>query len=201
MRYGDDVLIFTRSSWTAKRMMKSVSRYLTGQLDLVVNMDKSQVRKPTEVKFLGFGYVKLKSWRAIPHPESVKKFQRKMKDLTNHNLRLSLNERNEKLKQSIQGWVVYFRLADMKDELVQLDDELKFRMRVVIWKGWVAQNRQIVSLVKLGIPSQEAEGLAWSRKSDYLIGNSKTLQRALPDKRLKEMGIPSVVECYLRYRV
>ena len=131
----------------------------------------------------------------------MEKFQRKVKDLTDYNLRLSLNVRNEKLKQSIQGWVIYFRMADMKDVLVKLDDELKFRMRVVIWKEWVAQNKQIISLVKLGVSSMEAEGLAWSRKGDYFIGNSKALKRALSDKMLKEMGVPSAVDYYLRYRV
>ena len=200
VRYADDTLIFTKTSRTAKRVMKSVSRYITGQLGLVVNMDKSHVSPPEEVKFLGFSYVKFKSWQAIPHPESVKKLQGKIKDLTNQNLRLALNVRNDKLKQSIQGWVVYFRMADMKDMLVAVDGELKFRMRVVIWKGWVAQNRQIISLVKLGIEPKEAERLAWSWKGDYFIGNSRVLQRALSDERLKEMGVPSVVDCYLRYR-
>jgi len=201
VRYGDDLLIFTRSSFAAKRVMKSVSRYITTQLDLVVNKAKSKVSQPTEVKFLGFGFAKIKSWRAIPHPESVKKFQQKMKALTDRKLHLSLNERNKRIKQSIQGWVVYFRMAEMKELLVQLDNELKFRMRVIIWKDWVAQNKQIISLVKLGIASKEAERLAWNLKSDRSIGNSKILRQALSDRRLKEMGIVSIVDCYLEYRV
>ena len=201
VRYSDDVLIFAKSSRKAKRVMKSVSHYIASQLDLVVNMEKSQVSPPTDVKFLGFSYAKVKSWRAIPHPESVKKFRGKMKSLTDHSLILSLKDRNERLKQSIQGWVVYFRMADMEGVLVQLDEELRFRMRVVIWKEWVARNRQIVSLVKFGVSANEAEELAWSRKGDHFIGNSKTLQRALSGERLKEMGVPSIVDCYLRYRV
>jgi len=202
VRYADDVMIFTKRLSTAKRVMKFVSRYLTDQLDLVVNMDKSKISRPTEVKFLSFGYVKVKrQWQAVPHPESVNKFQRKLTDLMQQNLRLPLSDRNQKIKQTIQGWVVYFRSTEMKEMLMQLDKELKYRMRVTIWKGWVAQNRQIISLVKLGVSKKEAEELAWSLGDDDTIANSKKLQHILSDKKLKELGVPSIGEYYLRCRV
>ena len=109
--------------------------------------------------------------------------------------------RNEKLKQSIQGWVVYFRAAEMADMLVLVDDELRFWIRLGIWKQWVAQNKQIISLVKLGVSMKEAEELAWSRKGDAFIGNSKVLQRVLSAQKLKQMGVPSIQDYYLRHKL
>lgn len=201
VRYSDDVLIFTKRQTTARRVMKSISRYLTDQLGLVVNLDKSKIGRPTDIKFLSFGYVKIKSqWQAVPHPDFVEKFRLKLKNMTHQNLRLSLSDRNQKIKETIRGWIVYFRITEMKEVLMHLDNELKHLMRVTIWKEWVAQNRQIISLVKLGVSAEEAKDLAWNLEDDDQIANSKTLQRVLSDNRLKELGVPSIGEYYLRYQ-
>ena len=56
----------------------------------------------------------------------------------------------------------------------------------------MAQNKQIISLVKLGISVKDAEELAWSFKGDYFIANSRVLQSALSAEKLKQMGVPSV---------
>ena len=156
-----------------------------------------------ELKHLGFGYYhdeESEKWQLNAHPESVERFRVKLEKMTQENLHLSLDALNEKLKQSIEGWVVYFRIAKMEGVLVRLDDELRLWVRVVIWKRWVAQNKQFVSLVKLGISVKEAEELAWSFKGDYFIAKFRVLQRALSAEKLKQMGVPSIHKYYIRHR-
>ena len=184
--------------------MKLTSRYLSDELSLFLNMKKSRVSSPMELKYLGFGYCydeDIKKWRLTAHPESVEKFLVKLEKLTQENLHLSLDVLNEKLKQSIEGWVVYFRIAELEDVAVLLDDELRTWMRVAIWKRWVAQNKQIISLVKLGISVKGAKELAWSFKGEYFIAKSRVLQRALSAEKLKQMGVLSVLDYYLRHKV
>ena len=53
-RYADDCNIYVRSRRAGERVMASVSRFLTDQLQLKVNESKSAVARPEERKFLGF---------------------------------------------------------------------------------------------------------------------------------------------------
>lgn len=197
VRYADDMLIFTKSAKASERVMKSVSRFIVEKLGLKVNMEKSRVRRPSKLKFLGFGFYKIKKWEARPHTESMKKFQRKLKRLTKRNWSISLDKRIKKLNQLIKGWVNYFKIGHMKSALKRLDEKLRFRIRMIIWKQWKTPKKQIASLVKLGIPLEEAKGLTWCRKGYNFIGHSKVVHRALSNKRLKQRGIPSALDYYL----
>src|SRR6201996_7974953 len=54
-RYADDCNIYVRSLRAGKRVLASVSRFLTTKLPLKVNETKRAVARPEERKFLGFG--------------------------------------------------------------------------------------------------------------------------------------------------
>ena len=58
VRYADDFAVFAKSRRAAQRIMRSVTRYLTGQLRLVVNQDKSQVVACGQFEFPGFSFPK-----------------------------------------------------------------------------------------------------------------------------------------------
>src|SRR5699024_12154599 len=96
--------------------------------------------------------------------KTVNKYQRKIKQLTKRNQRISLNNRIIKLKQVIYGWVNYFKIAKMKSILTNIDAKLRSRIRVIIWKQWKSNKRRIKSLIQLGIPKEEAKGLTYCRK-------------------------------------
>lgn len=201
VRYADDALIFVKSQKAADRVMKTIVRFIEDKLGLIVNAEKSRISRPEELKFLGFGYYfdfKNKRYRVKPHPVSVQKFQRKLRQLTKRNWSISLDYRIMKLKQVIVGWVNYFKIAKMKKAMTRIDEKLRSRIRVIIWKQWKKTRKQIKSLVLLGIPEEEAKGLTYCRKGYRYIGLSKVVQRALSNKRLKQRGIPSALERYLK---
>lgn len=201
VRYADDALIFVKSQKAADRVMKTIVRFIEDKLGLIVNAEKSRISRPEELKFLGFGYYfdfKNKRYLVKPHPVSVQKFQRKLRQLTKRNWSISLDYRIMKLKQVIVGWVNYFKIAKMKKAMTRIDEKLRSRIRVIIWKQWKKTRKQIKSLVLLGIPEEEAKGLTYCRKGYRYIGLSKVVQRALSNKRLKQRGIPSALERYLK---
>jgi RNA-directed DNA polymerase len=53
-RYADDFLIFVRSRCAAQRVRRTVSRFIEGRLDLVINQTKSKAARLRECAFLGF---------------------------------------------------------------------------------------------------------------------------------------------------
>ena len=54
VRYADDVAIYVRTPKAAERVKRSVSRFITSKLKLVVNEEKSEVSRPWHSKYLGF---------------------------------------------------------------------------------------------------------------------------------------------------
>ncbi|WP_404468134.1 group II intron reverse transcriptase/maturase [Sutcliffiella horikoshii] len=201
VRYADDALIFVKSEKAANRVMDSIVRFIEKKLGLIVNMEKSKISRPKDLKFLGFGYYydsKSKKYQVRPHPDSIQKFQRKLRKLTKRNWSIRLDYRIIKLKQFIIGWVNYFRTSNMKTAMTEIDQKLRSRIRVIIWKQWKVPKKQIKSLVQLGIPKEEAKGLTFCRRGYRFIGLSKVIHRAISNKRLKQRGFPSALEHYLK---
>jgi RNA-directed DNA polymerase len=201
VRYADDALIFVKSEKAANRVMESIVRFIEKKLGLIVNVEKSKITRPKDLKFLGFGYYydfKNKKYQVKPHSLSIQKFQRKLRKLTKRNWSVRLDYRILKLKQVILGWVNYFRISNMKKAMTEIDKKLRSRIRVIIWKQWKVAKKQIKSLVQLGIPEEEAKGLTFCRKGYRYIGLSKVVHRAISNKRLKQRGLPSALEHYLK---
>lgn len=200
VRYADDCNIFVGSEKAANRVMESVTRFIEKKLGLTVNAEKSKVCRPQKLKFLGYGYyVNSKGkYRPKPHLKSIQKFKRKLKQLTKRNWSISLDHRIKQINYLIHGWVNYFRLADMKKNLQAVDQKLRARIRMVIWKQWKKSKKRIESLVKLGIPFEEAKGLAYCRKGYQFIGHSCVVNRALSNKRLKQRGLAFSLDHYLK---
>ncbi|RHW36064.1 group II intron reverse transcriptase/maturase [Neobacillus notoginsengisoli] len=201
VRYADDALIFVKSEKAANRVMESIVKFIVKKLGLIVNAEKSKISRPKDLKFLGFGFYydpKNKKFQAKPHLTSIQKFKRNLRKLTKRSWSVPLDYRILKLKQVITGWVNYFRIANMKSALAEIDMKLRSRIRVIIWKQWKVAKKQIKSLVQLGIPEEEAKGLTYCRKGYRYIALSKVVQRAISNKRLKQRGLPSALEHYLK---
>ncbi|WP_226530914.1 group II intron reverse transcriptase/maturase [Metabacillus niabensis] len=201
VRYADDALIFVKSEKAANRVMESIVRFIENKLGLIVNGEKSKISRPKDLKFLGFGYYydfKNEKYQVKPHSTSIQKFQRKLRKLTKRNWSVSLDYRTLKLKQVILGWVNYFRISNMKKAMTEIDKKLRSRIRVIIWKQWKVSKKRIKSLIQLGIPKEEAKGLTFCRRGYRYIGLSKVVQRAISNKRLKQRGLPSALDHYLK---
>src|SRR5699024_594560 len=60
VRYADDCIIMVKSEMAARRVMRSVTKFIEEKLGLIVNTTKSKITKPNNpnMKFLGFGFFK-----------------------------------------------------------------------------------------------------------------------------------------------
>jgi hypothetical protein len=166
-----------------------------------VNVSKSKVGRPHEIKFLGFGYyfdAKSKRYEVRPHEKSVKKFKQKLKALLKRSWSIDLDTRLKKLKQLITGWVNYFRKAKMKTKMAELDSKIRNAIRVIIWKQWKGPLKQIRSLTKLGIDEEQAKGITWCRRGYQYIAHSWIIQRAISNTRLEKRGLVSARDHYLK---
>lgn len=197
-RYADDCIILVGSSKAADRVMKNVSMFIENKLGLKVNMTKSKVSKPNDIKYLGFGFFKDKNdglWKAKPHAKSVEKLKLKLKKLTNRRWSISMDERLEKIKKAIVGWTNYYKIGYWKNIARVIDAHVRFRLRMCIWKQWKKVGTKKKALIRLGVPKREAWMLANSRKA-YARCASSFLNNVITNKRLKEKGLVSLLDQY-----
>ena len=158
VRYADDCVIAVGSSAAANRVMHTMTGWIERKLGLKVNMTKTKVTKPMKLKYLGFGFVKMNGkWEARPHKDSIANFKRKLKRLTNRSWPITMDERIQRLNWVIRGWINYFRIGKMKYQMMKIDEHLRTRMRVVVWKQWKTNQKRYWGLRKLGAPEWMAK--------------------------------------------
>ena len=202
VRYADDCLIMVKSEKAANRVMESITTFITKKLGLKVNVEKSKIARPNQIKYLGFGFYKKINqniWRPKPHIKSVQKFKTKLHDILIRNRSISLDERLLKLKQLIYGWIKYFRIADMKTLLTkETDPNIRRKLRVIIWKQWKRIRKRYTCLRKLGIPHRDAYVTANSRRGYYYIAHTRVLETAISKERLNKRGLINCLDHYLK---
>jgi len=206
-RYADDTIILVKSEKAANRVMESITHFIEKKLGLKVNMTKTKICKPNDLKYLGFGFykdIKNNTYNSVPHIDSKMKFQRKLKSLTKRSESISLDTRFERLNWLIRGWVNYFKTSKMKTFLAKIDEYLRTRIRMIIWKMWKLPKTREDNLVKCGYTSEEARGLANCRRGYMFVAHSKILQNAItklalskPNKKKGRRGLVFALDYYL----
>ena len=206
-RYADDTIILVKSEKAANRVMESITHFIEKKLGLKVNMTKTKICKPNDLKYLGFGFykdIKNNTYNSVPHIDSKMKFQRKLKSLTKRSESISLDTRFERLNWLIRGWVNYFKISKMKTFLAKIDSNLRTRIRMIIWKMWKLPKTREDNLVKCGFDRGEARGLANCRRGYMFVAHSKVLQNAItklalskPNKKKGRRGLVFALDYYL----
>ena len=200
-RYADDCIIVVQSEKAANRVMESITKYIEKKLGLKVNIEKSKVARPNEIKYLGFGfYEKNKTWRPKPHLKSLQKFERKLKFQTRRSFSVSMARRIDFLNPIIRGWINYFRIADMENEIYLITCHLRRRIRCCIWKQWKTISTRIINLKKLGVAEKYAKMAAFSRKSYWRIAANHAVHQGISNERLKQKGLIMPDEYYKEHK-
>lgn len=204
VRYADDLIIMVGSRQAADRVMKSVTRFIEEKLGLEVNAEKSKVDKPKGIKYLGFGFYFdsfAKVYKAKPHPKAVAKFKTQMKKLTGRSWGVSNSYKVFKLNQLIRGWVNYYRIGSMKSLCERFDSNIRFRLRMCIWKHWKTAQNRAENLIKLGISRKFAWSTAYYGAHIAHVCQGGAMNMAVTKERLTRFGLVSMADYYAERRV
>jgi RNA-directed DNA polymerase len=180
VRYADDCSLYVRSEKAAQRVMETITQYIESRLKLKVNRTKSKVSRPHESTLLGFSFYKgEKGWEIRIASKSIKRIKEKIKEHTRRNDPCGAKEKIKKMEAVIRGWVDYFRIAKAKSRMQNLDEMVRTRIRIGIWKQWKKPKTRWINLEKLGIKSSKAQQWSNSRKGYCRIAHSPVLCCAL----------------------
>ena len=200
VRYADDIVLLARSKRASERLLESSTKYLEKKLKLTVNREKSRTVSVFAIrnfKFLGFALGR--NGRGIyvrVHPKSWKKFKSKLKDLSSRKSAQSIKPSLEKIKVYARGWLNYYGVASMKNNIDDINGWLYHRIRMCIWKQWKKPRTKMRNLMKLGIPKYYAHMAANSRRGHWFCANLTTIKRAMTKERLINSGFYDLTIAY-----
>jgi group II intron reverse transcriptase/maturase len=200
VRYADDCLIFCKSKKACLRVKESITKFIESVLYLRVNKEKTTVGYIKGKKFLGYSfYNKSKGrWGLCIHPKSYSKLKDRLREITNRSNGMGYQKTKELLQYCIQGWMSYFKLADMSGKVKRIDEWLRFRIRMFIWKSWKKISTKYNNLRKVGVKDNQAYQWANTRKSYCRTALSPILQTALNTRTLRKAGYTFLSDIYLK---
>lgn len=203
VRYADDCIILVKSEKAANRVLETITKYIEKKLGLKVNAEKSKVTRPTKTKYLGFSFWKdtKGKWKPKPHLKSYQKIKRKLKQLTCRRISISLDERIKQINYAVRGWVNYFRIANMKNAIQEIDKHLRTRVRVIIWKQWKKASKREKALLQLGVKPDIAHNLANTSKGYQLVAKTDWLKFAINIERLRKRGLIFLSDQYQKVHI
>ena len=200
VRYADDCSIFQKSKRSARRVKRSITKFIETKLHLKVNEQKTNICRPINYFMLGYGFVptykkgEKGKYNLRVSPKSFKQMKQKVKLITRKTLPLSFEERITKLKAFTRGWVNYYKYAHVSGKLKELDGWVRNRLRYCIWKHWKKPNKRMRSFIRLGIPKGQAYSWSRSRMGGWAIAQSPMMRTTVTIERLKRRGYLSFSE-------
>ena len=200
IRYADDIVLLAKSKRASERLLESSTKYLEETLKLTVNREKSRTVSVFAIrnfKFLGFALGRNGSGIYVRvHPKSWEKFKSKLKELSSRRSVQSIKPSFEKIKVYARGWLNYYGIASMRNNIDEINGWLYHRIRMCIWKQWKKPRTRMKNLINLGVAEHYAATIAYSRRKYWFISNNKAVIWALNKERLINSGFYDLATAY-----
>jgi RNA-directed DNA polymerase len=189
-RYADDCNIYVGSQTAAERTLASIQGWIEKHLRLKVNAAKSGTGRVWERKFLGFRLDRKK--RIGIAPESLERLKTKVREMWRGNQSRSSEQLRDGWGRYIRGWWGYFRLAEARQPLRDLEGWVRRHIRKCFWLRWHDRRGRERKLRRLGLKGT-ALGVATSNRGAWRVAAQPELHRALSNSVLRRYGflVPS----------
>ena len=202
VRYADDFSIYCQEESEAKAVQEKIYKFLREKLHLPVNEEKSGIRTPEEFTILGYGFERSKGenerndYHLTVGKKRLKILKDKLREVTRKTTPYTFDMRMTKLKEIQRGWVQYFRLADIRWKLKDLDGWVRSRIRYCIWHWWKKPKRRCKSLIRMGIDPQRARLWSHTRMGGWAVARSPILKTTITNARLVRRGYQSMTSLF-----
>ena len=189
-RYADDCNIYVGSQTAAERTLASIQGWIEKHLRLKVNAAKSGTGRVWERKFLGFRLDRKK--RIGIAPESLERLKAKVREMWRGNQSRSSEQLRDNWGRYIRGWWGYFRLAEARHPLRDIEGWVRRHIRKCFWLRWHDRRGRERRLRRLGLKGT-ALGVATSSRGAWRVAAQPELHRALSNSVLRRYGflVPS----------
>jgi RNA-directed DNA polymerase len=178
--------------------MASLERFLSKQLRLQINRDKSAVARPWKRKFLGYSVTVDRKPKLKVAAQSIKRLKNKLRQAFRQGRGRNLGRIIRDLAPVIRGWVAYFRLSEVKAGFETLDEWLRRKLRCILWRQWKRPRTRAKKLRQLGVPETHARAGSCNGRGPWWNSGATHMNQAVPTRMLRRMGLLSFLEEHRR---
>jgi RNA-directed DNA polymerase len=200
VRYADDFQVYVKSETAGERVMASLEGFLEKRLRLKVNRKKSAVGRPWKRKFLGYRTTTDRRPKLKPDPKSVKRMKLKLKELFRRGRGWSLARTTRELNPVLRGWGYYYRLADVEGVFEELDQWVRRRLRLQLWRQWKRPRTRAKELQKRGLDQDRGITSAYNGRGPWWNAGARHMNQAVPVSMLDQMGLVSLLHQHRRLK-
>jgi RNA-directed DNA polymerase len=197
-RYADDCNVYVRSQAAAKRILASITAFIESKLKLTVNREKSAVDKIQNRQFLGFRI--LKDSTITIAPESRNRIKTVIRQVAKRNRSASLSTVIREINSRIIGWFHYYKIAEAKSFLGQLDAWIRRKLRVFRLKQRKRKYSIKTFLTRQGANQQDSWALAKSDKGWWRKSFNPIIHRVMSNRWFGTSGLKSLLHMFVQYR-
>jgi RNA-directed DNA polymerase len=194
VRYADDSNIYVRSERAGQRVLESITRFITQNLQLKVNESKSAVARPQERKFLGFSFTVGPEVKRVIAPQALDRFKQRIREITRRAKSVSIETTMAELAPYLRGWRSYFGFCETPEALVYLTRWVRLRLRAAWWRQWKTPRRRRAALMALGVLPRLASNTAGSGRGPWYLARAKALSVGLSNAYFKSLGLPTLID-------
>ncbi len=198
VRYADDFRVFVKSKAAGDRVMTSLEGFLEKRLWLKVNRKKSAVGRPWKRKFLGSRTTTDHKPKLKPDPKPVKRVKLKLKELFSRGRGWSLSRTIRELNPVLRGWGYYYRLADVEGVFEELDQGVRRRLRLLLWRQWKRPRTRAKELQKRGLDQDRGNKSAYNGRGPWWNAGASHMNQAIPVSTLYQMELVSLLHQHRR---
>jgi RNA-directed DNA polymerase len=198
-RYADDCNIYVKSEAAGERVMESIASFLAKRLHLKVNREKSAVDRPWNRKFLGYTVTSPRNRLKLRvSPQSVERAKARIKEIMRKGRGRSLPKVIGELVPFLRGWAAYFRLSQVKIVFETLDEWIRRRLRLILWRQWKKPRTRAKRMIRLGIERERAYTSAYNGRGPWWNAGASHMNAAAPAKWLTQQGLMSLLQEHRR---
>lgn len=189
VRYADDCNIFVRSGRAGQRVMGSIRDFLERRMRLQVNEEKSAVRRPCEVHFLGFRFqcAEGRDPEVLLSAKTERRLSATLREMTPPNWGRSIAFLMDRLSQYLTGWMGHFRLctAGASHGLGVFDAHIRRRIRAIIVRQRKRPRFLMRHLMARGASRKAAASAAYCGRGAWHKSNRPGMTRGYPPSWFK----------------
>lgn len=192
VRYADDFKIYVRSERAGRRVMESITRFITKKLKLKLNSEKSAVGRPWERKFLGFTISNSDNPKRRIAEESLERFKNRVRELTKRSRGRSVYQVVTELAAYLRGWRNYYGHCDTPKVFKHLDSWIRRRLRCYLWKQWQNRTGRYKALLQCDADQRTAKIASGWGCGPWRASRSIVMSSAAPETYFRKLGLPNL---------
>lgn len=202
VRYADDCNVYVAKQRSGERVFASLTRFIENKMRLKVNKEKSKVDQPKHRKFLGFSFYNKKGGVGIRiAPSSIERLHKGIKALCRQGRGWNLKRFIEELLNPyLRGWVNYYRIADAKKVVEGIDEWIRRRLRLILWRQWKRNWTRRNKLMAAGLTEPRAAESAFNGRGPWWNSGASHMNHAFPKRYFQKLELISLLEKLLDYK-